>query len=125
MKSMGQRASPSRLVGRRRFQVMLEVGAFHPSWGDIHLGPDNALEVHALLGGGSLLPAHCGTFSLALHAWDEPAKTLLAGASQRRRAARLRPHGQRGRGAEPVEDGRLAAGLSGTALASATRQPCP
>ena len=23
--------------------VMLEVGAFHPSWGDIHLGPDNAL----------------------------------------------------------------------------------
>ena len=24
--------------------VMLEVGAFHPSWGDIHLGPENALE---------------------------------------------------------------------------------
>ena len=23
--------------------VMLEVGAFHPAWGDIHLGPENAL----------------------------------------------------------------------------------
>jgi L-ascorbate metabolism protein UlaG (beta-lactamase superfamily) len=63
--------------------VMLEVGAFHPSWGDIHLGPDNALEAHALLGGGALLPVHWGTFSLALHAWDEPAETLLAGASAR------------------------------------------
>lgn len=58
--------------------VMLEVGAFHPSWGDIHLGPDNALEALALLGGGALLPVHWGTFSLAMHAWDEPAETLLA-----------------------------------------------
>ena len=24
--------------------VLLEVGAYHPSWGDIHLGPENALE---------------------------------------------------------------------------------
>src|SRR5580765_6705706 len=29
--------------------VMLEVGAFHPSWGDIHLGPDHAMEALALL----------------------------------------------------------------------------
>jgi L-ascorbate metabolism protein UlaG (beta-lactamase superfamily) len=57
--------------------VMLEVGAFHPAWGDIHLGPANALKAHALLGGGVLLPVHWGTFSLALHAWDEPAETLL------------------------------------------------
>jgi L-ascorbate metabolism protein UlaG (beta-lactamase superfamily) len=58
--------------------VMLEVGAFHPSWGDIHLGPENAIEAHRLLGGGALLPVHWGTFSLAMHAWDEPAETLLA-----------------------------------------------
>jgi L-ascorbate metabolism protein UlaG (beta-lactamase superfamily) len=58
--------------------VMLEVGAFHPAWGDIHLGPANALEALALLGGGAFLPVHWGTFSLALHAWDEPAETLLA-----------------------------------------------
>ena len=58
--------------------VMLEVGAFHPSWGHIHLGPDNALRALKLLGGGAFLPVHWGTFSLAMHAWDEPAETLLA-----------------------------------------------
>jgi L-ascorbate metabolism protein UlaG (beta-lactamase superfamily) len=63
--------------------VMLEVGAFHPSWGDVHLGPRNALEALALLGGGAFLPIHWGTFALAMHAWDEPAETLLALAPQR------------------------------------------
>jgi L-ascorbate metabolism protein UlaG (beta-lactamase superfamily) len=58
--------------------VMLEVGAFHPAWGDIHLGPANALEAHRLLGGGAFLPVHWGTFALAVHDWDEPAETLLA-----------------------------------------------
>jgi len=57
--------------------VMLEVGAFHPAWGDIHLGPRNALEALALLGGGAFLPVHWGTFSLAMHAWDQPAEALL------------------------------------------------
>jgi L-ascorbate metabolism protein UlaG (beta-lactamase superfamily) len=58
--------------------IMLEVGAFHPAWGDIHLGPENALEALKLLGGGAFLPIHWGTFSLAMHAWDAPAETLLA-----------------------------------------------
>ena len=57
--------------------VMIEVGAFHPAWGNIHLGPVNALAAHALLGGGPLLPVHWGTFNLALHPWDEPAETLV------------------------------------------------
>jgi L-ascorbate metabolism protein UlaG (beta-lactamase superfamily) len=57
--------------------VMLEVGAFHESWGDIHLGPENALAAFRMLGGGTLLPVHWGTFQLALHAWDEPVETLL------------------------------------------------
>lgn len=58
--------------------VMLEVGAFHPAWGHIHLGPEHALEAWALLGRSAFLPVHWGTFSLAMHAWDEPAETLLA-----------------------------------------------
>ena len=57
--------------------VMLEIGAFHPAWGDIHLGPENALKALALLGGGAFLPVHWGTFALAMHAWDQPAETLL------------------------------------------------
>jgi L-ascorbate metabolism protein UlaG (beta-lactamase superfamily) len=57
--------------------TMLEVGAWHPSWGDMHLGPENALEAHTLLGGGPFLPIHWGTFALAMHPWDQPAETLL------------------------------------------------
>jgi L-ascorbate metabolism protein UlaG (beta-lactamase superfamily) len=57
--------------------VMLEVGAFHPSWGHIHLGPENALKALDLLGGGAFLPVHWGTFALAMHDWDQPAELLL------------------------------------------------
>jgi L-ascorbate metabolism protein UlaG (beta-lactamase superfamily) len=56
--------------------VMLEVGAFHPSWGSIHLGPENALTALRMLGGGTLLPVHWATFDLGLHPWDEPAEIL-------------------------------------------------
>jgi hypothetical protein len=56
--------------------VMLEIGAFHPAWGDIHLGPENALKAHAMLG-GVFMPVHWGTFALAMHAWDQPAEGLL------------------------------------------------
>ncbi len=57
--------------------AMLEVGAWHPAWGDMHLGPENALKAHALLGAGAFLPIHWGTFALAMHPWDQPAETLL------------------------------------------------
>jgi len=57
--------------------VMLEVGAFHPAWGDIHLGPENALKALALVGGRAFLPVHWGTFSLAMHPWDQPAEVLF------------------------------------------------
>jgi L-ascorbate metabolism protein UlaG (beta-lactamase superfamily) len=58
--------------------VLLEIGAYHPAWGDIHLGPEHAIEAHAMLGSGTLLPIHWGTFNLAMHAWDEPIETLTA-----------------------------------------------
>jgi L-ascorbate metabolism protein UlaG (beta-lactamase superfamily) len=64
--------------------VMLEVGAFHPAWGDIHLGPHNALKALDLLGDAPFLPVHWGTFSLAMHAWDEPAEVLYGAAPKRR-----------------------------------------
>jgi L-ascorbate metabolism protein UlaG (beta-lactamase superfamily) len=68
--AVGERLGPFDLV-------MLEVGAYHPAWGSIHLGPENALTAHRMLGGGPLMPVHWGTFDLALHAWDEPAETLV------------------------------------------------
>ena len=63
--------------------VMLEVGAWHPAWGDMHLGPEHALEAFELLGSGVFLPVHWGTFSLAMHAWDQPAESLLELAPKR------------------------------------------
>jgi len=57
--------------------VMLEVGGFHPAWGDMHLGPENALKALTYLGGAPFLPIHWGTFALAMHAWDQPAEVLL------------------------------------------------
>lgn len=57
--------------------IALEVGAWHPAWTSIHLGPAQALTAFEHLGGGTLLPVHWGTFNLALHAWHEPAETLL------------------------------------------------
>ncbi len=75
-----------REIGQRQgpFDVVtLEVGAFHPSWGDIHLGPHNAASAYAMLGSGVLLPVHWGTFNLAMHPWDEPAEVLLSLAQQR------------------------------------------
>jgi L-ascorbate metabolism protein UlaG (beta-lactamase superfamily) len=81
-----------------RFDLtMLEVGAFHPSWGDMHLGPENALKALALLGGGMFLPIHWGTFALGMHAWDEPAESLL------QRAPRAGAHLMMPRLGEPTE----------------------
>ena len=57
--------------------AMLEVGAHHPAWGDIHLGPDNAVKALELLGNPPFLPIHWGTFNLAMHAWDAPAERLV------------------------------------------------
>jgi L-ascorbate metabolism protein UlaG (beta-lactamase superfamily) len=57
--------------------VTLEIGAYHPAWGDIHMGPVNALSAYQMLSSGKFLPIHWGTFNLAIHPWSEPAETLL------------------------------------------------
>ena len=57
--------------------ALLEVGAWYPAWGDMHLGPDNALQALRLLGNPPLLPVHWSTFALAMHDWDQPAERLL------------------------------------------------
>ena len=66
-----------------RFDLtMLEIGAFHPLWADIHLGPDGAAEAYRQMGGpekaGYLMPIHWGLFNLALHGWRQPIEELSA-----------------------------------------------
>ena len=55
---------------------MIEIGAYHPAWGQIHLGPENAMRVHELVRARTLMPVHWGTFNLALHAWDQPVRYI-------------------------------------------------
>jgi L-ascorbate metabolism protein UlaG (beta-lactamase superfamily) len=77
--------------------AMIEIGQYHPSWGDIHLGPMGALQAFARLRAAKLLPIHWATFQLGLHAWSEPAETLTVEAA-RRGVAVLTP-----RLGEPIE----------------------
>lgn len=52
--------------------TMVETGAYHPAWGQVHLGPDEAERMHRRVGGRVMMPVHWGTFSLAPHRWDQP-----------------------------------------------------
>ncbi len=62
--------------------ALFEIGAFHPAWGDIHLGPVNAWAAFAALGARHLLPVHWSTFDLGLHPWDEPGEVLWGHATR-------------------------------------------
>ena len=63
--------------------TMIEVGAYNQMWGDVHLGPEQAVTAHKMLRGDLMFPVHWGTFDLALHAWTEPAERLMAAAEAR------------------------------------------
>jgi L-ascorbate metabolism protein UlaG (beta-lactamase superfamily) len=65
--------------------VMLEIGAFHPLWGTIHLGPDNAARAFEAIApkGGLMMPIHWGLFNLALHAWKQPVERMVEIAEER------------------------------------------
>ena len=80
--------------------AMLEVGAWDPAWGDMHLGPQNALKAVALLDAETFLPVHWGTFRLAMHPWDQPAEVLYEQGSKIRTRLVMPKLG------EPVEPGR-------------------
>jgi L-ascorbate metabolism protein UlaG (beta-lactamase superfamily) len=58
--------------------TMLEIGAYDAQWPYIHMGPDNAVRTHQLLGGGLMMPIHWGLFNLAFHGWREPVEQVLA-----------------------------------------------
>lgn len=60
--------------------TMLEVGQYHRSWPDWHMGPEQAVTAHRMLRGKMLVPIHWGLFTLAYHSWTEPIERTLAGA---------------------------------------------
>ena len=62
--------------------TLVKIGASDPTWVDIHMDPEQAVQVNQDLGGGLLLPVHWGTFNLAYHAWNEPPERVLAAAQK-------------------------------------------
>ncbi len=61
--------------------TLLPVGAYHPSWPDIHMNPEEAVRAHLdVTDSGLLVPVHWATFRLAPHPWAEPVRRLLSAA---------------------------------------------
>jgi L-ascorbate metabolism protein UlaG (beta-lactamase superfamily) len=72
-----------REIGRRHgpFDLtLIKIGASDPTWSDIHMTPEEAVQAHQDVGGKLMLPVHWGTFNLAFHDWNEPPERALAAA---------------------------------------------
>ena len=86
-KAIGERLGP--------FDVtLMEVGAYSQFWGDVHLGPEQAVLAHQLVRGDVMIPVHWGLFNISLHGWTEPAeRVILAAQKLGIEVAVLRPGG--------------------------------
>ncbi|HEX5142823.1 MAG TPA: MBL fold metallo-hydrolase [Mycobacterium sp.] len=63
--------------------TLMPVGAYHPSWPDIHMNPEEAVRAHRdVTDSGLLVPIHWATFRLAPHPWPEPVERMLVAADQ-------------------------------------------
>jgi L-ascorbate metabolism protein UlaG (beta-lactamase superfamily) len=62
--------------------AFIKIAAYNENWPDIHLTPEQAVDVLAMLKGKALVPIHWGTFDLGLHSWHEPIERLAAAAGR-------------------------------------------
>jgi L-ascorbate metabolism protein UlaG (beta-lactamase superfamily) len=62
--------------------AFLPIGAYEPRWfmSPVHMGPDEALRAHQILGARTSIAIHHGTFQLADDGLDTPRRQLIAGA---------------------------------------------
>jgi L-ascorbate metabolism protein UlaG (beta-lactamase superfamily) len=74
LREIGRRLGPFDLT-------IIEVGQYGRGWPDWHLGPEQAVRAHQLVGGRVMLPVHWGAFALASHGWTEPIERALAAGS--------------------------------------------
>ncbi|HJQ45670.1 MAG TPA: MBL fold metallo-hydrolase [Amycolatopsis sp.] len=56
--------------------TLVQIGAYHPAWPDIHMTPEEGVATHLDVRGDLLIPVHWATFRLAMHAWNEPAERV-------------------------------------------------
>ena len=60
--------------------AFVKIGAYGPGapWADIHMPPEQAVQVHRDVRGKRMFPVHWSTFNLAYHDWDEPIRRTVA-----------------------------------------------
>lgn len=56
--------------------VLLECGQYNLAWHDIHLLPEETVQVATELKAKMLMPVHWAKFALANHPWNEPAQRV-------------------------------------------------
>jgi len=76
-KDIGARLGPFDLA-------FIKIGAYGPgaAWTDIHMTPEQALQVHRDVLARRMFPVHWSTFNLAYHGWDEPIRRAVAEAAR-------------------------------------------
>jgi L-ascorbate metabolism protein UlaG (beta-lactamase superfamily) len=62
--------------------TLVKTGAYGRTWPDIHIDPEEAVEVHRMVRGKLMIPVHWGTFNLSYHDWREPPERTLAAAER-------------------------------------------
>jgi L-ascorbate metabolism protein UlaG (beta-lactamase superfamily) len=62
--------------------TLIKIGASDPTWSEIHMTPEEAVQAHRDLRGRVMLPVHWATFNLAFHAWRDPADRAVAAATK-------------------------------------------
>ena len=64
--------------------AFVKIGAYGPgeAWNDIHMAPEQAVQVHRDVRARRMFPVHWLTFNLAFHDWDEPIRRTAAEAAR-------------------------------------------
>lgn len=63
--------------------ALMECGQYDPRWAAIHMSPEETVQAHIDVKGGTLLPIHWGAFTLAMHDWNDPVRRASAEAARR------------------------------------------
>jgi len=62
--------------------TLIKIGASDPTWSEIHMTPEEAIQTHRDVRGRVMLPVHWATFNLGFHAWDDPPDRAVAAAAK-------------------------------------------
>lgn len=61
--------------------ALMECGQYNERWEAIHMMPEQTVQATLELGAKAMMPIHWGAFTLALHRWDDPIKSVVPAAA--------------------------------------------